>query len=133
MKVIGLDKKNYNLDTSKKRVHKYNRERSQWHIKAKDLLEEIFPAEIILEEIFLPGCPTKLYVDFFLPLRKLMIEVQGSQHFTYNPFFHKGITGLTSSLRRDVDKRQWCEYNNIKLLQLDYKEVEQWKQQIMAA
>lgn len=131
MKVTGLNGKIYNLDTGG-RVHEYDRDRSQYHKKAKKILTELFPSDIILEEVFLPGCKSKLYCDFFIPLRKLMIEVQGEQHSKYIQFFHRDIVKLLKSRRNDIEKKQFCELNKIKLVELDYKETElEWQAKIL--
>lgn len=133
MKVQGLDGKTYVMNLQNKRVFgSYTRPRSTYHIKAKNLLTNIFPYDNILEEVALPG--TRLSIDFFLPQRKLMIEVQGSQHMYFNKLFHGEIDGFINSLKRDSIKKQWCELNKLIFVELIWNENEsQWKNKILKA
>ena len=94
MKVFGLDGRehNWNLTKSKYRFGKKNCSKN--HKKARSFLKNLFPHDIILEEVTLPGSVTTsrkkpLYADFFLPSQKLLVEVHGEQHYTYNNFFYK--------------------------------------------
>src|SRR5687767_3019327 len=97
MKVLGLNGKQYHLKIS---GHKYRpgetRPRSQYHVQARELLNTLFPADIILEEVILPGSDN-LTVDFFVPQANLMVEVHGEQHYKFNPHFHKNILGFINS------------------------------------
>jgi hypothetical protein len=106
------------------------RPRSALHIKARALLKEMFPLDQICEEVELPG--ERLYADFFLPLRKFVVEVHGEQHFKYNSHFHGslqegGMKEFTDSIKRDVRKAKWCEINNIVLVVLPYNKEAEWK------
>jgi hypothetical protein len=104
--------------------------RSDLHINARTLLKETFPTLTILEEvpIYLHGRRSIAYLDFYLPLRKIAIEVQGEQHFKYVPFFHGNMNGFIESRRRDTEKYYWCEINGITLIPFIYSEsLDEWK------
>jgi very-short-patch-repair endonuclease len=74
-----------------------------------------------LEEFPLPG--EGLYLDFFLPSHMIAIEVQGTQHTKYNPFFHKDRAAFLDGQKRDRRKASWCEINKIRLVLIDYNET----------
>ena len=137
MKVKGLNKKEYTLDLGKYIVREDDsKKRSKYHIAARNLLREIFSGYSVLEEVKLPGsrCPSKksvLFLDFFVPSAMLGIEVHGEQHYEYIPFFHKSKAEFAMSKRRDKIKLEWCEINNINLIELKYSDnIDLWRQQI---
>lgn len=97
------------------------------HRRARLLLLGLFPADVLLEEVFLPGS-CKLRLDFYLPRRRMGVEVQGGQHEEYNSFFHKDRDGFGRSLWRDQGKRLWCEQNGILLCELPANEPDdRWR------
>ena len=103
---------------------------------ARDLLHEMFSGYNIYEEVKLPGStdPSKksvLYLDFFIPNDKIGIEVHGEQHFKYTPFFHKSKIEFLYSKARDRAKGEWCEKNNITLVELRWDDsLEHWREKI---
>jgi hypothetical protein len=117
MKIVGLDGKEYRLK-GERREPGDTRPRSAGHLRARSLLNELFGLEPIWEEVFLPGCKGALYLDFFLPRRMLAIEVQGAQHFTCVAHFHGGVAGFRKQRERDARKREFCEVNGIRLVEL---------------
>jgi len=129
MKVIGTNQKQYIWKLTQTET---NENASQYHKIAKEILSNLFPLDTVFQECFLPGCKTKLYLDFYLPLRKLALEISGDQHYNFNSFFHGDILGFWRSNTRDNEKRRWCELNEIQLIELDYRETEKWTQQILS-
>jgi hypothetical protein len=106
------------------------RKRSELHLRARNILKELYPVDRILEEVYLPGS-TGLYADFWLPLRNKIIEVHGEQHYKFIPFFHGTMLNFLSSKANDNKKRQWCELNGIVEVELPFNESdEQWKSRI---
>jgi len=106
--------------------------RSTLHLKTREILLEKYPTLTICEE-----CPITLrrgeiaYIDFYLPLLKIAIEVNGEQHFKYIPHFHGSAQVFLRAKKRDRDKAEWCERNGIKLVNLNYNEdIEEWKTKI---
>lgn len=133
MKILGLDNREYvwNFSSAKKS----DTNRSNLHIRARDLLKDVFPYDIIHEEVTLPGSKSKirktlLYADFFLPARKLIIEVNGQQHSEHVKFFHDTKHDFHKAKLRDRDKKNWCELNNIAIICLEYNDIDNWKEQI---
>lgn len=102
---------------------------SSYHRFARDLLKEIYPLDTICEELILPGLG--LTVDFFLPLRRLGVEVQGEQHYKFNKHFHKDEFGFGRSRLRDNDKKRWFEVNNLNFVELNWENQDEWRNQIV--
>ncbi len=134
MKVVGLNGREYNLD-----LKKYSSPRSRcsmYHRIARNLLSEIFSGYNIYEEVKLPGSrdPSKksvLYLDFLIPNSKIGIEVHGEQHFKFVPFFHKSKLEFLQAQARDRAKAQWCELNDLKLIELRWDDsVDHWRNKI---
>ena len=92
---------------------------SQIQQKAKEILLQKYRNDVIIENFIIPE--SKLSVDFFLPKRKLVIEIDGEQHNSFNSFFHKSIhnKGLTSQLNRDDMKENWAKMNGFRFLRFD--------------
>ena len=135
--IIGLDGKthawNYHRIASKGAKRE---SRSKYHLRARDIIREIYPGHIVLEEVTLPGSRQrgkgyKLSLDFFIPMLDLAVEVHGQQHYHFIPFFHKDKRGFVQALNRDDDKAEWCEMNGVDLVILKYSDFEDdWKQQL---
>ena len=102
--------------------HQYNIDwsapsRSKLQYKVKKSLEKIWANNIVLEEM--PVVGTKLSLDFYNANKKIAIEVQGRQHNQYVPHFHgNNKINFIAQLRRDHQKKEFCEINNIKLIEL---------------
>ena len=57
--------------------------------------------------------------------KKVAIEVQGKQHYSFNKFFHANSRmNYLASIKRDSQKYQWLETNNIKLIEVLEDEVD---------
>lgn len=104
-------------------------ERSSYHLQVRSLLKEVFPTLSVAEEVYIPG--EHLYLDFFIPQKRIAVEVHGEQHFSFNNFFYKNNLEFLQAKRRDSVKQEWCELNNIKLIILSYKENEiEWQRKL---
>lgn len=134
MLVKGFDGKEY--DWKPRSADVEDRYRSQLHIKIRNLLREMFPFDIIIEETLLPGSnrflkKKELTADFYLPTRSLIIEAHGEQHYSYNSFFFKNKYEFAKAQRRDLDKKDWCKMNNITLIELKHSDdLDTWRNQI---
>lgn len=114
-KIIGVD-----LRPSKwpRRDEDSCKSHFQWRIG--QLIDELYPGEIVLEEFYIPG--EGIYVDFFLPRKMLAVEADGSQHEAFSLFFHRTKENFLKAQARDKRKENWCEINNIKLIRVNTKE-----------
>jgi hypothetical protein len=128
MRVKGLDGREYPWNLTGLMVNGDDtRPRSSLHLTARKLLTDMFPVSPILEEVPLPGTGN-LRADFYLPHKKMMIEVHGEQHYSYNKHFHGSKTNFLAACKRDADKKTWCNINNIKYISLPYNEdVDVWR------
>ena len=133
MIVVDLDNNKYDWKYGVKDALMLDRQFSGLHVKARELVRERFPTLEILEEVpFKPRYKDRktLYIDFYLPLRKLAIEVQGEQHFKYTPQFHPSRLDFINQMRNDREKAEWCELNAIELILLDFDKVDEWTNQL---
>ena len=81
------------------------RARSKYHLKARNLLRQTFPTCQILEEVPIKVRRAEtLYLDFFIPLHDLCIEVHGEQHYRFVKFYHKTKLGFAQARKRDKKK-----------------------------
>lgn len=129
MLIIGLDGKQYKWKPET--YHEQRDNASIPHRKARELLHTLFPFYSINEEIPLVGVPTKLYLDLYIHPLRLAVEVHGSQHYTYNSFFYSSAKDFRQAKARDKMKKEWCELNNIDLVELPYNETEtEWSARI---
>jgi len=103
--------------------------RSALHLQARKLIHELFPSHIILEEVPISVKKGKtLFLDFFIPLRKLALEINGKQHSSYTPHYHHTVADFKKAQQNDILKADWCELNGIDLVYFNYDEsVEEWK------
>lgn len=138
MKVVGINGKEYVWNLNPYDVKKDSkRARSKYHLRARELLSEIFHSYRILEEVKLPGSTALhrkgvLYLDFYVPQIKRAFEVHGQQHYEYTPFFHKSKGDFILAKAKDEDKIEWCRLNHIGLTTLKYSDSkEDWRKQIV--
>lgn len=103
------------------------RTRSAGHKTAREILNRRFSFDEVYEEVHLPGCPTELYLDFFIARLKLAVEINGVQHRQFVPYFHGTNMGFFEQKKRDAAKLAWCNLNGIKLLGWDDDKIEGWE------
>lgn len=109
--------------------------RSSLHLTARKILASNFPTLQILEEtpILLRRNET-LYLDFYIPLKKICVEVHGEQHYKFVPFYHTNILNFLKSQKRDREKQEWCELNSIKYIVFKFDEDENlWNERVTNA
>ena len=138
MKVKGLNGREYTWNLTKYDVKADDKRRkSKYHLRARALLKDIYHSYRILEEVKLPGSTALhkkgvLNVDFFIPNLMKAIEVHVQQHYEFCPFFHKSKADFMLSKARDEDKIEWCELNDIEVVELKYSDTDEvWREQIV--
>lgn len=91
-----------------------------------DLLREYLPLDDITEnsrpDWLITEEGKRLELDFLLKPYHIAIEVQGKQHFLYNPFFHKSKDGFGEQLASDEYKRRICEERGIRFFIIETEE-----------
>lgn len=106
--------------------------KSSYHLTVRNLITEIYPTLQILEEVPIQLRRNEtLYLDFYLPLKKTCFEVHGEQHYKFVPFYHSNILNFLKSQKRDKEKQEWCEINNIKYISLPYNNETEWRNSIV--
>lgn len=131
MKVQGLDGREYHWKLSKY-FGKKSSNSSKLHEIARILLKNKFPVHTILEEVTLPGSSHKksLSADFVIIDLNLIVEVHGEQHYWFNNFYYKDMTEFHKARRRDCDKKDWANLNNLMLVVLPFNEIDKWEELI---
>ena len=131
MQVINLDGVESKWKMGGKEVNNDRRPRSSLHKAAREILKSRFPTFQILEEVSVPIRKGKtLYFDFYLPLRKLAIEVHGEQHYAFNSLFHSSRQDFLRQKSNDRDKAEWCKLNGIELVVFSHDQQGTWEKQV---
>jgi hypothetical protein len=104
-------------------AHSKLENKSSYHLQAREILKKLFPTLQILEEV--PISPRKSetqYLDFYIPLKKMCVEVHGEQHTKFTAFYHSTIWDFVKAQKKDKDKQDWCSLNGISYISLNYDE-----------
>jgi hypothetical protein len=117
------------LTGSQKRISRPSRYLIDWKGKSrsniqfsgKQFLMKYWNLHVVFEEF--PVAGTRLKFDFYNANKKIVVEINGQQHVKFVPFFHKRRSNFVSQIRRDQQKIDFCELNNIKLIEI-YSEKE---------
>jgi len=106
--------------------------KSSLHLLARKLITQQYPTLQLLEEVPIPVKKSDNYfLDFYLPILKTAVEVHGEQHYKFVGFYHSSKLGFLKSQKRDREKKEWCDINNIKYIELPYNESEnEWSERI---
>lgn len=108
--------------------------KSSLHLLARDIIKKTFPTMQILEEVtvYIRRSDHR-YLDFYVPLIKTCIEVHGEQHYNFTPFYHPNMLAFLKAQKKDREKKEWCELNNITYIELPYNETERWEEMVINA
>lgn len=105
--------------------------KSSLHLQARSLISNIYPTLQILEEVPITLRRNEvLYLDFYIPLKRICCEVHGEQHYKFVPFYHNNMLNYLKSQKRDKEKQEWCELNNILYIELPYNDIDNWEKLI---
>lgn len=122
MKLTGLDGREYVYNF--KKICKESPNPSSLHLSAREVIRKTFGLCSIYEEVQLLG--SRLIADFFIPDMRVLIEVNGEQHYNYIKHFHKSESAFVKSKIRDVQKKEWCELNEFSFIELPFNEYDSW-------
>lgn len=103
--------------------------KSELHLRARALLKEEYPTLQVLEEVSMPlKKGVTLFMDFYLPLKKICVEVHGEQHYQFIPFYHRDMVSFVKAKKRDMEKQEWCEQNGITYIVFPFNKTdEEWR------
>lgn len=122
MRLYNINGRLISKNVSKYRIKWDKKSRSKIQTKVKKFIQPYWENHVVYEEF--PVFGSKMKVDLFNATRKVAIEVQGSQHSSYNPFFHKGSRQeYLNSIKRDHLKFLWLEKNGYELIEVEEEEV----------
>ncbi len=81
-----------------------------------EVLSGLYPSDNIEQEYYVRYKNNRLFFDFRIRSLRLLVEVQGEQHFKYNKHFHNTIENFYAQKRRDGLKVEYCEENDLTLV-----------------
>jgi len=96
---------------------------SKLEITIDELISKALPNYDIESQCYETMYGTRLFFDFCIPSLKVMIEVQGQQHYKFIRFFHGMIENFYKSNARDNLKQEWCGKNGYTLVYFKYDEI----------
>jgi len=134
MNVVDLDGNEFKLALASLTSKSQLNNKSSFHLEARNIIKGIYPTLQVIEEVPIQIRKSEtLYIDFLIPLNKKCIEVHGEQHYNFTPFYHRTKLDFLKQQKRDREKQEWCEINNITYIELPYNQQEQWMEIIKNA
>lgn len=130
MKVTGLkSSKIYNLRIADYIID-WRAEISKPQARVKQFLYPYWKTAICGEEVRIPGSRCRLDLVNFS--RKVVIEVSPSGSHSFNKFFHKSKFKFAASVRRDLDKQEWCQKNGFLYIELTDDDLDNLSKKMFA-
>jgi hypothetical protein len=128
---VGNDGKTYIINLEKNSINEASESKSLLHQKAKTIIQKCLPYCCIYEDVVLTGCNgvggRPLKADFLIPDIRVLIEVNGKQHYSHIKYFHKSKSGFDIYKKNDEIKNNWATENNITSIELPYNEIQNWE------
>lgn len=111
-----------NVNIAKYRVDWDAECRSKFQYELKQWLRRYWANHVCLEEFQIPG--SLLKVDLINLNKRIMVEINGVQHGTYNKHFHRGNrVNFLKQLTRDQMKRNWAEANGFVIVEIEPQDL----------
>lgn len=95
--------------------------RSKFQDTTKSFLKDYWRGDYCLEEMPLVG--TRMTFDFYNASKRIAIETSGKQHLEFVKHFHGNRLQFAEQIKRDLMKVEFCELNNIILVEIYPKDV----------
>lgn len=115
-KLVSINVNKYRIDWDKDGSSSLER-------RFRDLIRPFWKNSIILYQCRIPG--SLLRLDFLNVNKRLLVETDGEQHNQYNKHFNRGSrANYLASIKRDLAKEKWCQYNAIQVLHLDKEDLD---------
>ena len=105
-----------NIRLSNKRIRAKGISKSNFQYEIGQQLTKKYPHDVIYEEVIISG--DGFVLDFFIPSLHLVIECHGRQHQKHIRHFHKTKKEFHKQQDTDQKKRDWCELNGFKLIEI---------------
>lgn len=103
-----------------RRINWKGESKSKFQKGVKFYLYPLWYHHVVYEEF--PVYGTRYTLDFFNATRKIAIEVQGGQHTKFTKYFQNSEFDFLKQLKNDDTKREFCERNGIKLIEIFYED-----------
>jgi len=117
MRLLNVNGKLVNKNVRRHLINWEAKSRSKLQYKFKTFFHAYWKNHIVYEEF--PVYGSMLKVDFLNATKKIAVEIQGSQHESFNKFFHDNSRlKYLESIKRDVKKEKWIETNGFKFIEL---------------
>lgn len=109
-----------------------NIKKSSLHLRARNIIVTTYPTLQILEEVPIKTHKSDtLYLDFYIPLKRMCIETHGEQHYKFVAHYHGNALGFLRHRKRDFEKQEWCDKNGIIYIEFPFDESdEQWQKRL---
>jgi very-short-patch-repair endonuclease len=94
---------------------------SAGQLRIFDIMKKLYPAYKIIWEQQVE--PINSRFDIFIKELGIVVEVDGTQHDSYNPLFHTNHYDMKKGFQADQKKDLFCLENGIKMIRLKYKDA----------
>jgi very-short-patch-repair endonuclease len=116
MEVRLLNGRTVTLRLKNKRIKTKGKSKSKFQHEIGQQLIDQYPHDVIFEEVIIPG--DRFILDFFIPSLDLVIECHGRQHTEHVTHFHKTKKDFHNQQDIDQKKRDWCDLNGFRLVEI---------------
>jgi hypothetical protein len=117
MRLLNVNGKLVNKNVRRYLINWEAKSRSKLQFKFKEFFYPYWKNHIVYEEF--PVYGSMLKIDLLNATKKIAVEIQGSQHESFNKFFHDNSRlKYLESIKRDVKKEKWIDTNQFKFLEL---------------
>lgn len=124
MKLINLYGREVKVNTTKYSVD-WDKVVSKPQKEVKDILKQIWFADCVCEEFYIPG--SKMRIDLINFSKKVVVEVSPKGSHKYNPFFNKNRQNFLKAAKRDLSKAEWCEKNGFRYVEIKDEDLKEGK------
>ena len=117
MRLLNVNGKLVNKNVKRYLINWEAKSRSKLQYKFKAFFYPYWKNHIVYEEF--PVYGSMLKIDLLNATKKIAVEIQGSQHESFNKFFHDNSRlKYLESIKRDVKKEKWIDTNGFKFIEL---------------
>ena len=120
---MDVENKLLNTDDDKNVKKSKPKIKGKYENKCREVFENIFKTEFSkIRPSFLRNNKTgkNMELDGYNSDLKLAFEYQGQQHYNFSPYFHKTEEKFAEQVYRDKLKKELCEKNEIKLVEIPF-------------
>lgn len=90
--------------------------RSKFQFRVKQFFRPYWGRYLVFEEF--PVIGSRKTVDLFNYNKKIVVEIQGGHHATFNKHFQQNKNNWLAQVKRDIEKQQWCELNGFSYIEI---------------